>query len=136
MSSMEQLEAIDLLRERMNVSYEEARSALEATNWNEIEALILLEKEAQQSGNIFAAKGADWLEKVKDVIHQGNVTRIRVKQGERVLAEFPVTAGVVGALIAPYLTLIGGVVALAGRCQIEVERSDQAKSIQEVEPPN
>lgn len=133
---MEQLAAIDLIRERMNVSYEEARLALEATDWNEVEALIKLEREQQNKNNIFATRSNEWIEKLKDLIHQGNVTRIRVKQGEKVLAEFPVTAGVVGALVAPYLTLIAGVVALAGRCQIEVDRTDKVLNPEDAPPPN
>ena len=135
---MERLEAIDLLRERMNVGYEEARAALEATGWNEVEALIKLERERQNREKNLAAKGADWLERLKELIHEGNVTKIRVKQGGRVLAEFPVTAGVVEALVAPYLTLIGGVVALAGRCQIEVERTETEEVLtpEEGPPPN
>lgn len=120
---MEQLAAIDLVRERMHVGYEDARTALETTGWNELEAIILLEKESQKE-NIIWTKGSDWLDKLKELIHKGNVTRIKIKQGEKVLAEFPATVGVVGAAMAPYLALIGGVVALVGRCQIEVEREN------------
>jgi hypothetical protein len=134
MTSMEQLSSIDLVRERMNVSYEEAKNALEATGWNELEAIILLERE-NNNENVIWAKGNDWLEKLKDLIHKGNVTRIKVKQGEKILAEFPVTVGLVGAAVAPYLAIIGGVVALAGRCQIEVEReSETPTATTEVQP--
>lgn len=121
---MEQLSSIDVVRERMHVSYEEAKNALEATGWNELEAIIMLEREASNE-NVVWAKGNDWLEKLKELIHKGNVTRIKVKQGEKTLAEFPVTVGLVGAAVAPYLAIIGGMVALAGRCQIEVEREEE-----------
>ena len=44
---MENLEKIDLIRNRMNVSYEEAKAALEATNWDVVEALIKIEQDEQ-----------------------------------------------------------------------------------------
>lgn len=119
----ERLAAIDLVRERMHVSYEEARSALEATDWNELEAIIHLERQSNKSNVIFT-RSADWLDKLKEAIHRGNVTRIKVRQNERTLAEFPVTAGVVGALFAPYLAIIGGLVAMAGGCQIDIEQAE------------
>jgi hypothetical protein len=68
------------------------------------------------------AEGGAILDKLKDLIHEGNVRRVRVRQGERVLAEFPLTAGVVGAVLAPALAAIGALVALAKDCTIEVER--------------
>jgi len=68
------------------------------------------------------AEGGAILDKLKDLIHEGNVRRVRVRQGERVLAEFPLTAGVVGAVLAPALAAIGAFVALAKDCTIDVER--------------
>ena len=62
------------------------------------------------------------LEELKKLLAEGNVRRVIVKQGDRVIAEFPLTAGVVGALIAPSLAAIGAVVALATECTIVVER--------------
>jgi hypothetical protein len=72
------------------------------------------------------AEGSSVLEKLKDLVHQGNVRRVRVRQGERTIAEFPLTAGVVGAVIAPALAAIGALVALAKDCTIEVEREAAA----------
>ena len=128
---MEQLSAIDAVRERISVSYEEARNALETNNWNEVDAIIQLEREANKS-KVIIGRGADWMERLKEMIHKGNVTRIKVIQGERIMAEFPVTAGIVGALVAPYLAVIGGVVALAGRCQIEVEREEEHQTEEQI----
>jgi hypothetical protein len=62
------------------------------------------------------------LDKLKDLIHEGNVRRVRVRQGTRTIAEFPLTAGVVGAVFAPVLAAIGAIVALANDCSIEIER--------------
>jgi hypothetical protein len=69
------------------------------------------------------SKGEALFEQVKAIIAEGNVRRVRVRQGERVIAEFPLTVGVVGALLAPVLAAIGAVVALATDCTIDVERT-------------
>ncbi len=68
-------------------------------------------------------QGSEILEKLKQVIHEGNARRVVIKQGEHVVAEFPLTAGVVGALVAPVLAAIGALVALLKDCTIEVERA-------------
>jgi len=63
------------------------------------------------------------LTKVKEIIHEGNVRRIILKNTDgQIIAEFPLTAGVIGALIAPALAAIGAIVALASDLTIVVER--------------
>jgi uncharacterized membrane protein len=68
------------------------------------------------------AEGSAILDRVKEIIHEGNVRRVRVRQGDRTIAEFPLSAGIVGALLAPALAAIGAIVALAKDCTIDVER--------------
>ena len=68
-------------------------------------------------------QGIELLDKLKQIIHEGNARRIIVKQGDKTVAEFPLTAGVVGALVAPVLAAIGALVALLKDCSIEVERA-------------
>lgn len=68
-------------------------------------------------------QGDELLEKLKHVVHEGNVRRVIIKQGDRTVAEFPLTAGVVGALLAPILAAIGALVAVLNDCTIEVERA-------------
>ena len=68
------------------------------------------------------AQGAALLEKLKQIVHEGNVRRVVVKQGTRTVAEFPLTAGVVGAVFAPVLAAVGTLVAILSDCSIEVER--------------
>ncbi|HYT66847.1 MAG TPA: DUF4342 domain-containing protein [Vicinamibacterales bacterium] len=72
------------------------------------------------------AEGSSVLDKLKDLVHEGNVRRVRVRQGERTIAEFPLTAGVVGAVIAPALAAIGALVALAKDCSIDIEREQSS----------
>jgi hypothetical protein len=68
-------------------------------------------------------QGSEILEKLKQIIHEGNARKVVIKQGEHVIAEFPLTAGVVGTLVAPVLAAIGALVALLKDCSIEVERA-------------
>jgi Domain of unknown function (DUF4342) len=86
------------------------------------------------------AEGSEVLDRVKQVIHEGNVRRVVIKQGERIVAEFPLTIGVVGAVLAPVLAAIGALVALLTDCTIEIERiethgTDAAKTESEGETP-
>ncbi|MBU7028341.1 MAG: DUF4342 domain-containing protein [Theionarchaea archaeon] len=65
------------------------------------------------------------IETVKELIHEGNVRRIIVKdENGKLLMEIPVTIGVIGALIAPWLAALGAIAALATRCTIIVERRE------------
>ena len=67
-------------------------------------------------------QGNELLEKLKRIIQEGNARRVVIKQEDRTVAEFPLTAGVVGALLAPVLAAIGAMVAVLKDCSIEVER--------------
>jgi hypothetical protein len=68
------------------------------------------------------AEGEDVIGKIKALIREGNVRRVVIQHDGRTVAEFPLTAGVVGALLAPVLAAIGAVVALLQDCTIQVER--------------
>jgi hypothetical protein len=122
---VENLEKIDAVRERMNVNYKEAKDALESTNWDVVEAIIRLEQEESSRKEEVFVRGNELVEKIKEIVHKGNVTRIKVKQDDKILVEIPVTAGVVGALLAPQLAIIGAVAALISRCSVEIERANQ-----------
>ena len=67
-------------------------------------------------------EGEALVDKLKELIHEGNVRRIRIVHQGRTVAEFPLTAGVVAAVLAPVAAAIGAVVALLKDCSIEVER--------------
>ena len=68
------------------------------------------------------AEGSEILTHLKKIIQEGNVRRVVVKQGDRTVAEFPLTVGVVGTVFAPILAAVGAVVALVQDCSIEVEK--------------
>jgi len=65
----------------------------------------------------------DVLKRVEELIHEGNVTRIIVKdESGRQLIEIPVTVGFVGVLLAPWMAALGVIAAIATRCNIVVEK--------------
>ena len=66
--------------------------------------------------------GEQVLATIKDLVAAGNVRRIRIRQKDRVIAEFPLTVGVVGTVIAPIAAAIGALTAVMTECTIEVER--------------
>ena len=67
-------------------------------------------------------EGGQLIDRVKQLIHEGNVRRVIIKQGEHTVVEFPLTVGVVGVLLAPALAALGAIAALITECTIEVER--------------
>lgn len=71
----------------------------------------------------YQVKGEDLLKKVKELIAEGNVRRIIItnKKGKN-LVEFPLTIGVVGAVLAPVLAAVGAIAALVSECTISIER--------------
>jgi integral membrane sensor domain MASE1 len=70
-------------------------------------------------------EGQELLDRLEELIRQGSIRRVVIKQQGRTIAEFPLLVGVVGAVIAPVLAAIAAVVALAKDCRIEVERVDK-----------
>jgi hypothetical protein len=73
----------------------------------------------------FSVNTADLVEKVKQLLHEGNVTRVIVKDEKgKILLEIPATVGVVGAILIPWLAALGVIAALATRCTIVVERKE------------
>ena len=79
-----------------------------------------------QSWETIKIQGEDLVKRVKQILHEGNVRRVVIKQGTRTVAEFPVTIGVVGAVAAPMLAALGAFAALLTECTIEVERETRA----------
>ena len=59
---------------------------------------------------------------VKKLVHEGNVRRVIIKQDGRTIAEFPLTVGVIGAVLAPMLAAVGAIAAVVTDCTVEVER--------------
>lgn len=70
--------------------------------------------------------GDDLVAKVKELVHEGNIRRIIIKNEEgKTLIEVPLTLGVVGAVLLPVLAAIGAIAALVTDCTIVVEKVEE-----------
>ncbi len=75
------------------------------------------------------------LAQIKRLIDEGNIRRVLVKQQGKVIAEFPLTVGVVGTVLAPVAAAIGALTAVLADCSIEVEKTSPPSSSEKKEPP-
>ena len=74
----------------------------------------------------FSINGEQLLKKVKELIAEGNIRKITIKdKSGKELATFPLTIGVVGAVFAPVLAAVGALAAFIGECTISVEREEK-----------
>jgi len=74
----------------------------------------------------FRVTGEEVIAKVKELVREGNVRHIVIKNEEgRTLIEVPLTVGAVGAILLPVWAAIGTIAALVGRCTIVVERVEK-----------
>jgi hypothetical protein len=73
----------------------------------------------------FRVSGEELLAKIKELIHQGNIRRIGIKDKEgKTVLEFPLTIGVVGAVLLPTLAAVGAIAALLTEATIVVEKTE------------
>ncbi len=105
---------VDQVRERMGVSFEEARSALDASGGDVVAAITHLEQTKGPADLLTV--GADLLDEVERLLRAGAIKKIRVRLGNRTLKEIPVSLTAVGAV------LIGVLAVLVSRFVIELER--------------
>lgn len=75
----------------------------------------------------FTVKGENIIKKVKEIIQEGNARKIIIKnEKEETIAEFPLTAGAVGVLLAPALAALGAIAALVTKCTVVVEKKEDS----------
>jgi hypothetical protein len=79
----------------------------------------------------FTVSGSQLIEKVKQLIHEGNVRKVRLIHNDRTIIEIPLSVGApaaaLGILAAPVLAAIGAFAALVTECTIEVEKIEKQK---------
>jgi CBS domain-containing protein len=74
----------------------------------------------------FQVSGDALVAKIKELLHEGNIRRLIIKNEEdRVLIDIPLTIGVVGVLVAPQLAAIGAIAALITHGSIVVEKVEE-----------
>jgi hypothetical protein len=78
----------------------------------------------------YTVSGEELVKKVKQLIHEGNIRRVKVIQGGKTILEIPLSVGApaaaIGIMVAPVLAALGAFAALVTECTIEVEKVDKA----------
>lgn len=125
---MTELEKIDVLRDRLGLNYKEAKEALDAANGDLIQALISMEQKENRWEEKLQHEGNRLMARVKEIIQQGNVTKIKIKKENETVLEIPASLGalgLVGVLASTPLTVmagIGTVAAMMNKYRLEIER--------------
>lgn len=119
------LEKIELVKDRTGVSYKEAKEALEAADGSVVDAIIAIEETVNlKSGNKASEFADETVEKVKELVKKGNVTKISVKRDGDTIVNIPVNVGIVGTLVAPWGIIAAAIAAFGFKCKIEVTKDD------------
>ncbi len=126
-----ELDKVDILRERAGLSYRDAVEYLERARGDVVKALVFVEEDKHMEKEVIAEKGQEVLDKVKDVVRKGNEMKLKIDRHGEPLLELPVTVGLIGTAIAPYLALTGAAVALATGCSISIKHHED---LSEFEP--
>ena len=112
---MDEINKIDQIRERMGVTYQQAKEALDKSGGDLVQALIYLENNKKKWDDKLDEKSRQLLEYIRDTIKKGNVTKVRLKKGDKVVFEVSATVGALGvggAMLVPPLAFIGVVATL------------------------
>ncbi|HEX3015653.1 MAG TPA: DUF4342 domain-containing protein [Desulfobacteria bacterium] len=121
---MDDLDKIDVLRERMSMTYAQAKDALDAAGGNLIDALIAEEQGTAQGQ--MRRKGKEVWHELKGVANKASKAKISLKKGSKVLFTIPAPLGIIGLVGAVASTeiaaigLAGTAVALAKRYSLEI----------------
>lgn len=117
------LKKIDEILKRTNTDYSTAKEALEAANGDVLEAIIIIENQNKGfSSNSY--RGEEIMNQLKDVLSKGNATKLTIKKNNEVIINIPITAGLVSALVAPFLSAAGISIALLAKCSVEITQTD------------
>lgn len=127
----EELRNIDVIRERMGISYREAKEVLDECGGDLVEALIKAEeKKDYRWSDKFIEAGEGLVAQAKVYIDKGNKTSIKLKRGDKTIVKFPATVGALGivaALASAPVAIaagIGAVAAVANKVSMEIEKPD------------
>ncbi len=118
------LEKIDTVVARTNATFAEAKEALEKNDGDVVEAIIYIERHETSWSDNVSDKGEEMIDRLKEILRKGNVTKITVKKDDEVILNIPVTAAAIGTIMAAPLALVGLGGALISKCTIEVLKED------------
>ncbi len=119
------LEKIELVKDRTGVSYKEAKEALEAAEGSVVDAIIAIEDTVDiNKGGKTSEFAAETMDKIKEMVKKGNISKISVKKGDEAIVNIPVNVGVVGALVAPWGVIAAAIATVGFKCTVELTTTD------------
>ena len=129
------IEAIDQVMDRVpGVTHAEVKEALIKCDGDVVDAIILLQNNSTNEENIkskktfedvFGKDSEQIKEEIKELIRKSNVIRIVIEKNGKIIMNIPITAGVVGVVFAPILTLIGLSASVLAKYRIKIENEDE-----------
>lgn len=119
------LEMIEQVKDRTGVSYKDAKEALERTNGSVVDAIIDIEESLdEEKVDEEACTRIDLVNRVKELVKMGNVSKIVVKKDGEVVLNLPVNVGIIGVVVAPWVSVAAVIAAFGTKCVIEVVKQD------------
>ena len=119
------LEKIELVKDRTGVSYAEAKEALEKAEGSVVDAIILIEEKIDITPKTKAGDQASHIvEKIKELVRKGNVSKIMIKKGDEIIMNIPVNIGILGIVFIPWVTILSVIAALGTKCSIELVKDN------------
>lgn len=129
------IEAIDQVMDRVpGVTYAEVKEALIKCDGDVVDAIILLQNNSTNEENIkskktfedvFGKDSEQIKEEITELIRKSNVIRIVIEKNGKIIMNIPITAGVIGVVFAPILTLIGLSASVLAKYRIKIENEDE-----------
>lgn len=116
------LEKIELVKDRTGATYAESKAALEAAEGSVVDAIIALEEVKNKEHDKVdggSLKDSPIFAKMKEIVDKGNVSRILISKDGKTIVNFPVTAGVIGAVLVPWGAIFGIIAAVGTQCNID-----------------
>lgn len=119
------VEMVDQVKDKTGVSYKEAKEALVRSNGDVVDAIIDIEENIGVELETAEAKTRTAItEKIKELIKKGNVSKITVKKDGEIILNLPVNVGIIGAVVAPWVSVAAVIAAFGTKCVIEVVKTD------------
>ena len=133
------IESIDAVYKRIpNVTYSQAKEALEECDGDVVNAIILLE--SKKSGNtsskvkktvedVFGKDGEEIKSQLKELLRKSSVIRVIIEKNGKIIMNIPLTVGVVSLALGPLVTLVGLSAAVIGKFNIKVQNEDDGSMV-------
>lgn len=116
------LEAVEKVIDATGVDFKTAKKALEETDGNPEDAIKYLTPEKNID------KAQDIVEKIKEKVEEGNVTKVQIRRKDEILLSLPVNVGIIGGVVgvaaAPWAFIAAAIAAFGFGCTVEIVKKD------------